>query len=185
MNLTLDNIKAACIKKGYKWFDDINIVWVRTADQTVNVFNDFCTVSWKENGIWKFIGFKGTTDPGLYYLKNPINVNGTAIVKPGQYIDCWKRGLHKGHYALIQVRPITVYRDRNKDGKIDYSSEETGLFGINSHRASSAGVSTQVDKWSAGCQVLANTKAQDRYMEICDYANRDFYTFTLLEEKDL
>ena len=31
-----------------------------------------------------------------------------------------------------------------------------GVFGINHHRANSKTTSTQVDKWSAGCQVQPN-----------------------------
>lgn len=160
-------------------------MWIRTNDKTVNIFNDFATICWVENNLWKFIGFNATTDPGLYWLNNPLNVKGTAILKPGQYLDCWQRGLHKGYPALVQVRPVTVYRDTNRDNKLDLGKEDTGLFGINSHESNHDGVSAFVDKWSAGCLVMASSKAQNRYMDIIGKFKKTYHTITLIEEKDL
>lgn len=185
MNLTVDSIKKAVLGRGFKWFNDLNIVWIRTKDETINVFNDFCTISWFEKGQWRMECFKATTDPGLYWLQNPMNVNGTAIVKEGQYIDCWAIGKHNGHLALIQVRPITVHRGRLKNGKIDIQKDQTGLFGINSHQANAQVESKLVDKWSAGCMVIASPVDQKKYMDICRLSGKKYFTLTLIHEKDL
>src|SRR5690606_4080192 len=71
-----------------------------------------------------------TTDPGTYWLNNPINRLGTAILKPNQWIDCWQIGNHKGdpkHPALVQVKPVTVWRDSYRDNLITIGTkEETG-----------------------------------------------------------
>lgn len=73
------------------------------------------------------------------------------------------------------------------DGTKLVQREQTGLFGINQHRAKDGGTSTQVDKWSAGCQVVAADSDHDKYMELCDkaaviYGNS--FTYTLINEKD-
>lgn len=186
MNITTEQIRKVFAKKAYKWDSFFNIVWIRSNDKTPNIFNDYATVHILRNDKWFFHCYTGTTDPGLYWLKNPENIKGTAILKPGQYINCWKRGLHKGDYALIQCAPVTVYRDNNRDNKFDLGTKiDTGIFGINSHRANHDIESRQVDKWSAGCMVIASPKNHETYMMLCDEADRPFYTITLLEENDL
>ena len=56
----------------------------------------------------------------------------------GQYRKSHKLRLHAGKYmALGQQNPVTVYRDNDRDHNydLDESKTETGLFGINIHRA--------------------------------------------------
>ena len=66
--------------------------------------------------------------------------------------------------------------------------EETGLFGINIHRASQTGTTTYVDKYSAGCQVFSNADDFNVFMQLCDrhrqYYGNDF-TYTLIDERAL
>jgi hypothetical protein len=62
------------------------------------------------------------------------------------------------------------------------------MFGINIHRSSPSGVSTQVDGWSAGCQVFANINDFSKFMNIMDKARTAFtnkFTYTLIESKDI
>ena len=65
-----------------------------------------------------------------------------------------------------------------------------GVFGINIHRATrhKGKKSYQVDKWSAGCQVIASNDDWKLFMKICrkarDTWNNNF-TYTLLESKDI
>src|SRR5690606_33549955 len=98
--------------------------------------------------------FPCTTDPGIFYRKNPASVNGTAILPAGQHSGLWQVGKHQGKYdALVQRAPVTVIRDRNADAALDFTDQlDTGMFGINCHRATEQGTSAQVDRWSAGCQ---------------------------------
>jgi hypothetical protein len=118
---------------------------------------------------------------------------GVAVLKEGQYKGSHKIRKHQGRYeALGQQRPVTVYRDANKDGTYDLSDDntQTGLFGINIHRATKyAGKkSSQVDKWSAGCQVIAANDDWTLFMKIMRKARDTWsnnFTYTLIESKDI
>ena len=158
---TREQIETAVKSKGYKWFTsdnyDVNIVGVRNADtngEVTNKFDDCLTISYKdENGDWNSHCFDATTDPGKHWVENIMRKEGVAILKEGQYRGSHKIGLHQGKYeALRQQKPVTVYRDNNKDGSYDMNEEntQTGLFGINIHRATKweGRKSTQIDKWS-------------------------------------
>ena len=201
---TREQIETTVKAKGYKWFEDnsnkgydVNIVGVRNSEtkgRVTNAFDDCITISYKIDGEWHFHCYKCTTDPGTAYMENPILENtGTAILKPGQYRGSHKIRLHQGKYlALGQKRDVTVYRDNNRDDKydLDESNTTTGLFGINIHRATArkGGTSTRVDKWSAGCQVIASNDDFHEFMDICQSAREihgNSFSYTLLESKDI
>lgn len=194
---TIEQIIETMNRLDYKVFDNdskpynLNIVGIRTADMTPNVFNDYEYAFWKYKGSWEVLKFSVTTDPGLYYLKNPLNYAGTAIVKPGQYPGLWQRGLHNGKYtALRQVGEIDVYRDADRDKSYDISGKVyTGRsFGINNHRAVENGRSVMVEKWSAGCIVFEDYYQFEIFMRLVTEAEKNWtntFTFTLLREQDL
>ena len=194
--ITVKALKDVYDKKGYVFFTNgdynLNIFGIRAYPGTVNKFDDLVGIAYKVNDGWVVKGFAATTDPGLYWLNNLMNVNGTAILKEGQYRGGWAIGMHKGQYkALVQHKPITVYRDRNKDNKHDFNenSLDTGMFGVNIHRATpiAGNTSTQVDKWSAGCQVIAAMNDFTMFMSIVDKAAKKYgsvFTYTLLNERD-
>ena len=141
------------------------IVGLRAVPGTPNVFDDLlCWID--EDRPETFLAVAATTDPGTYWLKNPSKVDGCAIVKPGFYPLLWGVGKHKGAYqALVQRRPVVVYRDNDRDIYAEPTSKtQIGLFGINLHRANSSAKSTYVDKWSAGCQVVADPKDFDAFL---------------------
>lgn len=187
-------LQTAMIRKGYRFFDsgdyNLNLIGIRTADDSANTFNDHLAVAFRFDGVPHCLVFPCTTDPGLYWRTTPANVAGTAIVVPGQYPGMWKLGLHQGKYpALVQRGQVRVYRDNNLDQVLDFDAPtESGLFGINCHRANAHQESHQVDRWSAGCQVLANPKDFELLLALCDRAAEswgDSFTYTLLEESDL
>ena len=200
---TREQIETAVKAKGYKWFEDannkgydVNIVGVRnneTKGRVTNAFDDHITISYKIDGEWYFECFKCTTDPGSHWVKNIMREDGVAILKPGQYRGSHKLRLHQGKYmALGQQKPVKVYRDNNLDNKYDLneSSLEEGIFGINIHRATgrTGGTSTRVDKWSAGCQVIANNDDWHCFLDICMTAREiwgNSFTYTLIESKDI
>ena len=200
---TKEQIETAVKSKGYKWFEDhnnkgfdVNIVGVRNSntDGTVtNKFDDHITVSYKVNGEWQFRCYNCTTDPGKHWVENIMNKHGVAILKPGQYRGSHKIRKHQGRYeALGQQKPVKVYRDNNKDGTYDFSEENVheGIYGINIHRATKyAGrKSTQIDKWSAGCQVIAANDDWTAFMKIMRAARAiwgNSFTYTLIESKDI
>lgn len=186
--LNKEVLERALKAKGYRWYEDkVNIIGIRTSDTTPNVFNDYLTITWKENGKWEFLGFEATTDPGLYWLKNPGNVKGTAIVVPGQYLNLWQHGFHSGYPALVQTgNKIKVIRDNDRNDYLNMNGpSEEGYFGINCHRTHASLIMWKVDKWSAGCQVIRNSKSWDRFYAILKRNKQDFYTYTLLTEQDL
>ena len=200
---TREQIETAVKAKGYKWFEDpsnkgydVNIVGVRnnkTKGRVTNAFDDHITISYKLDGEWYFECFKCTTDPGTHWVENIMREEGVAILKPGQYRGSHKLRLHQGKYmALGQQKPVKVYRDNNRDGKYDLIEEsvQEGLFGINIHRATgrSGGTSTRVDKWSAGCQVIANNDDWHCFLDICQTAREIWgnnFSYTLIESKDI
>jgi hypothetical protein len=200
MNLTYDKIKEAVLAKGYNWFENssynLNIVGVRnsdTNDEVTNKFDDKITLSYLIDNDRHFHEFDCTTDPGKHWVENVMNDDGVAILVPGQYRGSHQIGLHQGRYeALRQQKPVKVYRDNNLDECYDFdeSSIQEGIFGINIHRATKyAGKkSTQIDKWSAGCQVIASYNDFMHFMQICNNAKSiwgNSFTYTLIESKDL
>ena len=141
--MTYDELKTAVRAAGHVFFDhrlfNLNVVGVRTDDDAANTFNDWLYVAYRDYTRAELcLAFQMTTDPGVKYRKNPINEKGTGIIVPGQHRGVWKRGLHKGQPALVQVRPIPVYRDDNCDEILDFDKTtiERVMGGFNCHRAS-------------------------------------------------
>lgn len=197
ITVTVDKLLKVANKKGYVVFEDdsksfnLNIWGIRNEDAKPNIYDDSVVVFWKFKGNWNILIFECTTEPGLYWLEHPMNINGTAILKEGQYRGAFSLGKHQGKYdALKQAKDLTVIRDYDRDKEFDYNNgrEETGMFGINIHRASKTHESTQVNKWSAGCQVLANPHEFDVLISIVKESIElwgDGFTYTLVNEKDL
>ena len=200
MKYSREQIKEAVVRKGYRYFEsgdyNVNIIGIRNSDTknvVTNRFDDTITVAYKIDGEWQYHEMDCTTDPGTHWVENIMRKEGVAILKEGQYPGSHKIRKHQGRYeALGQCKPVTVYRDDNRDDLYNLNSEntQTGLFGINIHRATKyAGKkSTQVDKWSAGCQVIAANDDWKLFMKICRKARDTWgnrFTYTLLESKDI
>ena len=197
MSYTREQIEAAVKSKGYVWFDDaankgfdVNIVGVRnssTGTKVTNVFDDHLTVSFKENGEWKFFIWAATTDPGKKGVQQFHNKDGVARLVPNQYRGSHTIRLHQGKYeALGQQKNVKVYRDANKDLNYDENKITEGLYGINIHKAGQD--STWVENWSEGCQVFKRVKDFDEFMKICKKAAKlhgNSFTYTLIESKDI
>ena len=199
-----EQIQSTVEGKGYKYFQDnsnktydVNIIGIRnskTKGRVTNAFDDLMTISYKnEDGEWMYHEYACTTDPGTHWVENILNDRGVAILKPGQYRGSHKLRLHQGKYlALGQKKPMKIYRDANLDGKYDLIEESVReeLIGINIHRATgrSGGKSTRVDKWSAGCQVIADNDDWHEFLDICQAAREihgNSFSYTLLESEDL
>jgi hypothetical protein len=138
----------------------------------------------RHNGQWIGRAWPATTDPGVYHREHPMNVHGVAILKPGQYRNAFRLGQHSGYPALQQNAPLDVWRDNDHNAALAPGhAHESGMFGINVHHASAEHTSTRVDKWSAGCQVLASP---DDFAELMALASQNGgpFTYTLLEQGD-
>lgn len=197
MSYTREQIEAAVKSKGYVWFEDsankgfdVNIVGVRnssTGTKVTNLFDDHLTVSYKENGEWKFFVWAATTDPGKKGVLEYHNKAGVARLVPNQYRGSHAIGLHQGKYeALRQQKNVKVYRDANKDLNYDEKLIAEGVFGINIHKAGQD--STWVENWSEGCQVFKRVKDFDEFMKIVKKASKihgNSFTYTLIESKDI
>ena len=193
--IQVKDVQRAIVRKGYDLFENqdkdynLNLIGIRTANNGSNKFDDILMAMWNHRG-WNSIKFDITTDPGLYYLKNPLNVKGTAILKEMQHKGMWKLGKHRNQYeALVQNNACTVVRDPDRDQYLDMDGEEhTGKFGINCHRSNSAKESSIISRWSAGCQVFANPKEFDIFLSLCKLGAANWgnsFSYSLLNENDL
>jgi lysozyme len=198
----LEQIKGAMSRLKYVIFDgideqgvkknfDLNIFGVRSANAQADRFDDWIGIfwiDWEKNG-WEYYVWEATTDPGLYYLYHPLQVEGTAILKEGQHRSSHTIGLHRGKYqALVQHSILPVYRDKDRDSVLDVdpASLQNGQFGINIHRT--AAYVPLVGNKSAGCQVIADPANFATLMDICLEAKEFWgpvFTYTLLTEEQL
>ena len=197
MCYTKEQIEKAIKSKGYTWFEDasnkgfdVNIVGVRnskTGQTVTNVFDDCLTVSYKENGVWKFHCWSATTDPGKKGVMEYHNAAGVARLVEGQYKGSHQLGLHQGKYeALRQKSNVKVYRDSNRDMTYNEDKVQEGVFGINIHKAGAD--STYVENWSEGCQVFKKAADFEAFMSICRKAAKihgNSFTYTLIESSDI
>jgi hypothetical protein len=201
MSYTREQIEKAVKSKGYVWFEDasnktydVNIVGVRNndpsiADKVTNVFDDTLTISFKdESGNWQYYAWNATCDPGKKGVMEFHNNKGVARLVPGQYRGVWKIDKHQGKYdALCQrLGNVTVWRDANKDLLFEEKVTDTGMFGINIHKAGTD--STWVENWSEGCQVFKRAKDFDAFLAICKKAAKihgNKFSYTLLESTDI
>jgi hypothetical protein len=197
MCYTKEQIEKAIKSKGYTWFEDasnkgfdVNIVGVRnskTGQTVTNVFDDCLTVSYKENGVWKFHCWSATTDPGKKGVMEYHNAAGVARLVEGQYKGSHQLGLHQGKYeSLRQKSNVKVYRDSNRDMTYNEDKVQEGVFGINIHKAGAD--STYVENWSEGCQVFKKAADFEVFMEICRKSAKihgNSFTYTLIESSDI
>lgn len=168
--------------------NELNIIGIRSSNVVSNKFDDVLHICYATDlGTWHQHIYPFTSDPGLHYLNHPINKQGTALLKHGQYLNAYKIGMHRGKYkALVQQKPVTVYRSKNSSTNIDSKTKQTqtGYFGINIHHAKGTGTTQNVDVFSAGCQVIANI---DHFNELMVLANKhaklygNNFTYTLLD----
>jgi len=194
MRLDYNYIEDVYIKKEYAFYDgdkpyNLNIFGIRCATDT-NFFDDLICVAYRNNHLETVVEvFQGTTDPGRYWLKNPMNKDGTAILVEGQYRGVYKIDKHRGKYnALCQrLGKVTVFRDNDKDTKhdLDPETEQSGYYGINIHKSNP--YVKYVDKYSAGCQVFRLDSHFDRLMALA-YKSAEIYgnsfTYTLFNKSD-
>ena len=191
----LNKTRQILKSKGHKLYEEpyrLNIVAYRSKVVRSNQFDDEIHVFYiNGQGKWIYHIFAVTTDPGQYWLDNPVHPQGTAFLKKGQYEDAYAMGYHRGVYqALVQVRDVTIIRDYDRKGIFKWFEsgyEDTGRFGINIHRARDEGREKVIDDFSAGCLVFADAKDYDLFIKLVKihrdrYSNR--FTVTLVDFRD-
>lgn len=174
---------------------NVNIIGVRNLlgdNIQRDTFNDALILIFKENGKWVKKIWDATTDPSLKLLKAPSNAKGTAILVPGQYKSTYKVDIHNGKYQAVCQRlgNVKVYRDKNRDNKLDMdpSTIQTGMFGINIHRASATSINETIGGYSAGCQVFKSYKDFNEFMKYVNIAKGKYgnsFTYTLITTNNL
>ncbi|HEY9665709.1 MAG TPA: peptidoglycan-binding domain-containing protein [Coleofasciculaceae cyanobacterium] len=196
-------IKYMQLKK-YEIFQGVreyNIVYIEgmNADGTLNndppnYFNDRRMVLQILDGVPAIIGnWEATTEPGYRYTQRPMNPEGAARIKFGQY-KAWQVGIHgtsDRHEALIQTGgEVSVHRDFNKDYQRVGDKVDTGYFAINQHWGYDL-PNNNVYYASAGCLVgrlrqghreFMNLIKQDRRFQL---NNRYIFYTTVIYGPDL
>jgi hypothetical protein len=191
----LSRIKGILKDYGYVLYTrpyELNIVGLRSKSTASNSFDDEIHVFYKTaGGKWNYHVYPATTDPGTFWLNNPSYPSGTAILAQGQFVNAYRIGTHKGLYkALEQIKPVTVIRDYDRDAFLDFKNgaKQTGLFGINIHRAESEGTTKYINKYSAGCQVFRNSQDFKKFIQLCKkhsdlYGN--LFSYTLIDFRSI
>lgn len=191
----LGRIKSILKQNGYALYTEpyrLNIVGLRGESIVPNRFDDEIHVFYaKSDGSWNYHIWPATTDPGTFWLNNPVYEQGTAILAQGQYQNSYAIGKHKGLYdALVQMKPVTVIRDYDRDALLDFynGEKQTGNFGINIHRAESSGTTKQINKYSAGCQVFQNAHDFEQFMVLCEQHRKLYgnsFTYALVDFRSM
>ncbi|MGB3207449.1 MAG: hypothetical protein WBB28_20885 [Crinalium sp.] len=126
--------------------------------------------------------WNATADPGDYYIRKPMNPQGTAFIAEGQY-RAWQVGYHKGRVlALVQTGGAVTVRRRG----IPY----TGYFGINQHSGYDYAVNNVYDA-SAACLAGRTKKGHAKFMRYilqdADYVKNNSYILPtgIISGKDL
>lgn len=194
-----DFIQSMYNAKSYKFYNsgqyDINIFGIRNKDMDVNEFNDLIGVAYLDEFLNKqCLVFQGTTKPGLTYLKDKLgNPLGTGILCEGQYKKCWTISIHNAgkehaHEAYRQASDgvFKVWRDKNSDGKLDYSGTiYTDVQGLNGHTTREFDINA-VSGFSAACQVIQDDKEHQIWLSVGKrsaelYGN--LFTYTLFRQQ--
>jgi hypothetical protein len=132
--------------------------------------------------------WSATTEPGQKYTDKPLTPNGAARIAFGQYKNVWRVGIHSGvsskvqHEGLIQDGNVSIYRDKNKNGKRNREDLiQTGNFGLNQHGAD-GNPAKIIGRWSAGSLVGWSMKEHQKFMGILKgdtrYQKNRNYRFT-------
>jgi len=92
--------------------------------------------------------WKGSTNPGLFFINHPVNPRGCAQLVEG--VLMFKPGLHDDDQfpAFVQAEDFHINRLNERGQAV---CRQCGQFGIHLH---SGGPGENVDKYSAGCQII-------------------------------
>lgn len=177
-----ENILAYMRHKGYTvatGLGEYNIVYLEGADadgrpnaDRPDQWNDRrIVIRHDPDGAVRLIhNVPATTEPGLSATMSAAarKRGGVARIAMGQH-TAWKVNYHKNradHPALVQVRPLPVHRDYNRDGRRTGDRIDVGLFGINQHGTRPGVVPRQVGTWSEGCLVAQLWQDHLNFMDI-------------------
>lgn len=171
----------------------LNLIGVRNSNATdQKSFDDHIAYFYYDND-GKVHGkvAPATTDPSTYWLENPMNELGGAILKSGQYLNSYSIGLHKNKYqALVQTKPVVTIRDNDRNAYINYLAPTSeGMYGINIHKATTGKDNIKIiDKDSAGCQVFRDVDDFNTMMNLAKVHQAKYgnsFSYGLVDERDV
>lgn len=165
-----------------------NVVYIGSCDTNGDLFpqkpdqwNDVrLIVSDKGEVIFKQLA---TIRPGQYYMDNPMNAAGCALIAYGQHRDAWTFGVHgysNPHESLVQCANIRVHRVT--DGSFSRASKpvvagaECGINGHSTYRGYSGGVGN----WSAGCHVGLDFGLHQKFIRLMKDSGQTLFDCTFL-----
>lgn len=166
-------------------------------DSLTNEWDDWLGLVYFDGTLWREHLFKATTDPGNLAT---YPARGTAVMKPGQYVDAYQLGTHRkgtdyAHQAIINwgLTAPSYWRVRRRGLELEVEREGDEYIGLNIHRASKGGAPDLVGPYSAGCQVMANiedwnwflAKVTELHAYAADAHALDYMTYTLLMLSDV
>ena len=189
---SIEEIHEVMKESGMVVFDkpfDVTLGGIRTKDNSSNKFNDWLFASFfTDNGGIVSVIIEGTTDAGLYYRENPMQIDGTAIIQHGvQHRGAYtymEKGGHRGQEAFRQTGNMAYWRDANRDEYLDFDGEvRHAVYNTNLHDMGTLG--NNVNKWSAGCGGSVEENMELLYMiakiQIA-HGNGNKFSFALLHE---
>lgn len=197
--MTYQDVKRLYLSKGYKFREQkmaLNLFGIRSKISQSDKFDDLGGLAWIDEEGEHLQNFWMTTDPGKHWLLTPMNSSGCIIMVPGQYLECYGKGLHNGKYECFkQVGPMAYVRDNDRNTELDFSLYRDpekrkkhlfwGIQGTNFHRASLGKLTSLVQSYSAGCMVVQKPEI---YKKLIDLRDKSFdagfkrFDFTLFEE---
>jgi hypothetical protein len=202
--ITPELIRSAYKKFKFDFFTrdnkpyNLNLWGIRSIDLETDKYNDLIGYTYFHEGKVFHEMFTATTDPGLYYLKNPLHPKGAALlVHNRQYKKVYTVGMHQpnsasGHMALRQIAPMDYWRDDNRDGyrNIEEGQIYTQIAFTNLHsRKAGQPMLQAIGRTSAGCQVIASpNRFHGEFMPIMRMAELTWgrgISYTLFFERDI
>lgn len=188
----LETITPEVIRKtyqslGYPFFDkgdfNLNLGIIRSENRKSDSFDDVAYIVYKQNGIETIFKCWATADPGRDHLVNPqfpeAQTGGTAIIAEGFYRGLYSLGWYLGTKALIPVKPMAVYRDKNRDDILDLDQKtiQWGNWGTLWHdHLQVLDEALRVGRSSAGCFNMKRRSDHNKFISICERGINRFKT---------
>ena len=175
-------LKLELDKRGHKWLEK-QFISIRIKNVFTDKFTDLAIIV-EDSEVVSVC--RSTTKPGKYWINNPLTVGGitgTGIQKEGQWINSHRfvaKGKRKWGNAgyFEQIATIEVYRDGNRDSKLDKDVVQKAptWYGFFIHPM---GGGFTIWNWSAGC---VGTPLKEWNQSIRPFfSNGEVITHTIIE----
>jgi len=157
--------------------DELIIFGVRNPENfELDRFNDFLGFIFEN----KIHVSTGTTDPGVYYTKNPMNSGGAFHMDLGFHSKIWRLRKHRNKYLALcndhNCNKVRGYRDSDLNKIIH------GWVFTNLHTTSQ---DEFINLSSAGCQVTPEEEWFEKLIRSAKVCDQDRFSYNLFHIKDI